>query len=87
MAFRVLAVRGPRGDSPVGGLRQADLGLADACSRCGSRLAGTSQLTRDRQALSRWGHILLPVVRIGIGLLLILIEGGAFGVPGRQRGT
>ncbi|MFI5496816.1 cadmium resistance transporter [Actinoplanes sp. NPDC051859] len=31
------------------------------------------------QALSRWGHVLLPVVLIGIGLL-ILIEGGAFGL-------
>jgi cadmium resistance protein CadD (predicted permease) len=31
------------------------------------------------RALSRWGHILLPVVLIGIGLL-ILIEGGAFGL-------
>ncbi|MFJ9712103.1 cadmium resistance transporter [Streptomyces sp. NPDC101234] len=31
------------------------------------------------EALSRWGHILLPVVLIGIGLL-ILIEGGAFGL-------
>ncbi|MCO8269592.1 cadmium resistance transporter [Actinoplanes sp. TRM 88003] len=31
------------------------------------------------QALSRWGHILLPVVLIGIGLL-ILIGGGAFGL-------
>ncbi|WP_328603948.1 cadmium resistance transporter [Amycolatopsis sp. NBC_00345] len=30
------------------------------------------------KALSRWGHILLPVVLIGIGLL-ILVEGGAFG--------
>jgi cadmium resistance protein CadD (predicted permease) len=29
--------------------------------------------------LSRWGHLLLPVVLIGIGLL-ILIEGGAFGL-------
>jgi cadmium resistance protein CadD (predicted permease) len=29
------------------------------------------------KALSRWGHILLPIVLIGIGLL-ILIEGGAF---------
>ncbi|GIF49442.1 hypothetical protein Afe04nite_39810 [Asanoa ferruginea] len=33
------------------------------------------------RALSRWGHILLPVVLIGIGLL-ILIEGGAFGSTG-----
>ncbi|WP_405137924.1 cadmium resistance transporter [Nocardia sp. NBC_01388] len=30
-------------------------------------------------ALSRWGHILLPAVLIGIGSL-ILIEGGAFGL-------
>lgn len=30
-------------------------------------------------ALSRWGHIVLPIVLIGIGLL-ILIEGGAFGL-------
>jgi cadmium resistance protein CadD (predicted permease) len=31
------------------------------------------------RALSRWGHIILPVVLIGIGLI-ILIEGGAFGL-------
>ncbi|MFC5752920.1 cadmium resistance transporter [Actinomadura rugatobispora] len=31
------------------------------------------------RALSRWGHVLLPVVLIGIGLL-ILVEGGAFGL-------
>jgi cadmium resistance protein CadD (predicted permease) len=31
------------------------------------------------KALSRWGHVLLPVVLIGIGAL-ILIEGGAFGL-------
>jgi cadmium resistance protein CadD (predicted permease) len=31
------------------------------------------------RALSRWGDIVLPVVLIGIGLL-ILIEGGAFGL-------
>ncbi|MFE2586727.1 cadmium resistance transporter [Streptomyces sp. NPDC059378] len=30
-------------------------------------------------SLSRWGHVLLPVVLIGIGLL-ILIEGGTFGL-------
>ncbi len=30
-------------------------------------------------ALSRWGHIVLPVVLIAIGLL-ILIDGGAFGL-------
>ena len=31
------------------------------------------------RTLSRWGHVLLPVVLIGLGLL-ILIDGGAFGV-------
>ncbi|SEP53347.1 cadmium resistance transporter [Amycolatopsis saalfeldensis] len=31
------------------------------------------------RALARWGHILLPVVLIGIGLV-ILIEGSAFGL-------
>ena len=31
------------------------------------------------KALSRWGHVLLPVVLLGIGLL-ILVEGGAFGL-------
>ena len=31
------------------------------------------------KSLSRWGHIILPIVLIGIGLT-ILIEGGAFGV-------
>jgi len=30
------------------------------------------------RALSRWGHLVLPVVLIAIGLV-ILIEGGAFG--------
>ncbi|MEV4178290.1 cadmium resistance transporter [Nonomuraea sp. NPDC049709] len=31
------------------------------------------------RALSRWGHVLLPIVLIGIGAL-ILVEGGAFGL-------
>lgn len=31
------------------------------------------------KSLSRWGHVLLPIVLIGIGLL-ILIDGGAFGL-------
>jgi cadmium resistance protein CadD (predicted permease) len=31
------------------------------------------------RALSRWGHVLLPVVLVGIGLM-ILIHGGAFGL-------
>jgi cadmium resistance protein CadD (predicted permease) len=31
------------------------------------------------KVLARWGHILLPLVLIAIGLL-ILIEGGAFGL-------
>jgi len=31
------------------------------------------------RALARWGHLVLPVVLIGIGVL-ILVEGGAFGL-------
>jgi cadmium resistance protein CadD (predicted permease) len=31
------------------------------------------------RGLSRWGHVVLPVVLIGIGLV-ILVEGGAFGL-------
>ncbi|MEU6713888.1 cadmium resistance transporter [Nonomuraea sp. NPDC046802] len=31
------------------------------------------------KALSRWGHVVLPLVLIGIGLV-ILVEGGAFGL-------
>ncbi|WP_371778470.1 cadmium resistance transporter [Streptosporangium subroseum] len=44
-------------------------------------LAGRFFATRPviAKALSRWGHILLPVVLIAIGAL-ILIEGGAFGL-------
>jgi len=43
--------------------------------------AGRYLATRPAVAtvLSRWGHIVLPVVLIGIGLL-ILVEGGAFGL-------
>jgi cadmium resistance protein CadD (predicted permease) len=31
------------------------------------------------RALARWGHVLLPVVLVGIGVL-VLVEGGAFGL-------
>ncbi|WP_045740359.1 cadmium resistance transporter [Actinoplanes rectilineatus] len=31
------------------------------------------------RSLSRWGHVILPIVLIGIGLT-ILVEGGAFGL-------
>jgi cadmium resistance protein CadD (predicted permease) len=31
------------------------------------------------RALARWGDVVLPVVLIGIGVL-ILVEGGAFGL-------
>lgn len=31
------------------------------------------------RALARWGHVLMPVVLVGIGLA-ILVEGGAFGL-------
>jgi cadmium resistance protein CadD (predicted permease) len=42
-------------------------------------VAGRFLATRPviSRALSRWGHVILPVVLIGIGLL-ILIEGGVF---------
>jgi cadmium resistance protein CadD (predicted permease) len=44
-------------------------------------LAGRYFATRPAIAkmLSRWGHLVLPVVLIGIGLL-ILVRGGAFGL-------
>ncbi|MFB0619468.1 cadmium resistance transporter [Streptomyces sp. AGS-58] len=44
-------------------------------------LAGKFFATRPviAKALARWGHVLLPLVLIAIGLL-ILIEGGAFGL-------
>lgn len=43
--------------------------------------AGRFFATRPAVAavLSRWGHVVLPVVLIGIGVL-ILVEGGAFGL-------
>ena len=44
-------------------------------------VAGRFFATRRRiaQALARWGHIVLPIVLIALGLI-ILIEGGAFGL-------
>jgi cadmium resistance protein CadD (predicted permease) len=42
-----------------------------------ARFFATRPLTA--KALARWGHLLLPVVLIGIGLI-ILTEGGAFGL-------
>ena len=44
-------------------------------------MAGRFFATRPviAKALSRWGHVLLPVVLIVLGML-ILIEGGAFGL-------
>ena len=44
-------------------------------------LAGRFFATRPviARALARWGHLLLPVVLIGIGVL-ILVEGGALGL-------
>jgi cadmium resistance protein CadD (predicted permease) len=35
--------------------------------------------TGRREVLTEWGHIILPVVLIAIGVV-ILIEGGAFGL-------
>ncbi len=31
------------------------------------------------RSLSRWGHVIVPIVLIGLGLI-ILVEGGAFGL-------
>ena len=44
-------------------------------------VAGKFLATRPpvARALARWGHVLLPVVLIGIGIV-ILVEGGAFGL-------
>lgn len=44
-------------------------------------LAGRFFATRPlvARALSRWGHIVLPVVLVAVGLL-ILVQGGAFGL-------
>ncbi|MEU1183727.1 cadmium resistance transporter [Streptomyces sp. NPDC005820] len=44
-------------------------------------LAGRFFATRPvvARALSRWGHVLLPLVLIALGVL-ILVEGGAFGL-------
>ncbi|MEU6323885.1 hypothetical protein [Streptomyces sp. NPDC047009] len=44
------------------------------CNRFGGRFFAARPLVA--MALSRWGHILLPIVLIAIGPL-ILIEGGA----------
>ncbi|MEV6925598.1 cadmium resistance transporter [Dactylosporangium sp. NPDC051485] len=52
------------------------LALVGVWIAAGRHLATHPVITRT---LSRWGHILLPVVLIGIGLL-ILIRGGAFGL-------
>lgn len=51
------------------------IGVAVWCA--GGWLLATRPLVA--RVLSRWGHIGLPVVLIGIGLV-ILIEGGAFGL-------
>ena len=45
---------------------------------CGAGLFFATRPTIAK-ALARWGHILMPLVLIGIGVL-ILIEGGAFGL-------
>lgn len=49
-------------------------------------LAGRFLATRPiiARALTRWGHVLLPIVLIAIGLL-IMVEGGAFGLSSRSH--
>ncbi|GAQ66761.1 cadmium resistance transporter [Streptomyces scabiei] len=44
---------------------------------CAGRFLATRPVVA--RTLSRWGHVLLPLVLIAIGLL-ILVEGGAFGL-------
>lgn len=53
------------------------VGVAIWCA-AGWFVASRPAVTR---LLSRWGHVILPVVLIAIGLV-ILIEGGAFGLGG-----
>jgi cadmium resistance protein CadD (predicted permease) len=69
----VFAVAGPGGMAVYATVFLIGVGLWCA--------AGRYFATRPviARALSRWGHVLLPVVLIGIGVL-ILIEGGAFGL-------
>jgi len=51
------------------------VGVAVLCAVAG-RLGGHPAVAR---AIARWGHLALPAVLIGLGLL-ILVEGGAFGL-------
>lgn len=51
------------------------IGVAVWCA-AGWFLAGRPLVAK---VLARWGHLILPVVLIGIGLL-ILVDGGAFGL-------
>lgn len=51
------------------------VGVAIWCA-AGCYLAGRPPIAT---VLSRWGHVVLPVILIGIGLR-ILIGGGAFGL-------
>ncbi|MBP2371440.1 cadmium resistance transporter [Pseudonocardia parietis] len=50
--------------------------LVGALCAAGKFLATRAPIAR---ALSRWGHILLPLVLIALGIV-ILVEGGAFGL-------
>ena len=57
-------------------LRRRVPGLVAVWCAAGRLLATRPIVAR---ALARWGHLLLPVVLIGLGLA-ILIQGGAFGI-------
>ncbi len=52
------------------------LALVAVWCAAGYWLAGRPVIAR---ALARWGHVLLPVVLVGLGLV-ILVEGNAFGL-------
>ncbi|MEU1390121.1 MULTISPECIES: cadmium resistance transporter [unclassified Nonomuraea] len=68
----VFATAGPAG---TGGYVAVFLVLVGVWCAAGRFFATRPLVAR---ALSRWGHVLLPVVLIGLGVL-ILVEGGAFG--------
>lgn len=79
----VLALFFGRGDGRRGAAappRPACTSASSWCwSRCGARRGVCWPPGPVARALARWGHVLLPVVLIGIGVA-ILAGGGAFGL-------
>jgi hypothetical protein len=65
------------GDIPSSGTPVVRDQEARAISSPLTLVAGVPDQSVIAKALDRWGHIVLPVVLVAIGLF-ILIEGGAF---------